>query len=482
MFAFAAPIAVATAALNGLKEAFLGTEAGAKLLSRAKLQLSAFFESIVTGNFAYAFGTQLPKDIKAAADLMDKIRIDQRNEIVIVAQKELEIKDLRLESVKAGKGSVEQEALLVEAQGKEAELIAYKLGQKEEELSAVNLLLEKQKTNTILLDQQAQLEAEILNIKGEKSLRMATKIQAIDEKRVTDAEKSLAKAKKQTDDDFQFFIDYWDKVDKKTDDETKKAQEKFNAYWDAKDAIDREREKADIAAGFEYQKIKAGTNIDTLSTILDAEYGAMLTSTEYQRSTDNQKLLIDQQYTEAKNELSLIRMDQQLREYDAIASLSGSVSELFGKQTIAAKGLSVAQALISTYTAGVKAMAELPLGSGPILRFATLAAVITAGLVQVKNILAVKVPGGGGGGSIPAPSAISASIPAQRTFANQAGSTILTQQQLSQNQLNAMPNQNLLTADDIARALSKMPPPVVTVEDINRVSVAKKKVEVRATI
>lgn len=482
MFAFAAPIAVATAALNGLKEAFLGTEAGAKLLGRAKLQLSAFFESIVTGKFGYAFGSQLPKDIKAVADLMDKIRIDQRNELVIVAQKEKEIKDLRLESVKAGKGTVEQENLLIEAQTKEEELIAYKVGQKEEELSAVNILLEKQSTNTILLNQQAQLEAEILNIKGEKSLRMATKLQAIDEKRVADAEKNLAKAKTQEDKDFQFFIDYWDKIDKKTDEETKKAQEKFNAYWDAKDAIDREREKTDIAAGFEYQKLKAGSNLDTLNTILDAEYGNALASTEYQRSTRNEQLLIDQQYTDAKQELSLIRMDQQLQELDAISSIAGSVSELFGKQTIAAKGLSVAQALISTYTAGVKAMAELPLGSGPVLRFVTLAAVIAAGLGQVKNILAVKIPGGGGDAPASIPTAISSSVPAQRASSNPVGSTILTQQQLSQNQLNALPNQNLLTADDIARALSNMPPPVVTVEAYEAVAKSKTKIEVRANI
>jgi hypothetical protein len=193
-----------------------------------------------------------------------------------------------------------------------------------------------------------------------------------------------------------------------------------------------------------------------------------------------QKLLADEQYTENTRQLSLMRMDQQLREYDTIASVAGSVSELFGKQTIAAKGLSVAQALISTYTAGVKAMAELPLGSGPILRFATLAAIIAAGLVQVKNILAVKIPGGGGGESMP--TSITSSAPAQRTFANQVGSTILTQQQLTQPQLNAIPNQNPLTADDIAYALSKLPAPIVTVEDINAKAASKRKVEVRANI
>jgi hypothetical protein len=479
MFAFAAPIAVATAALNGLKEAFTSTEAGAKLLGRAKLQLSAFFENLVTLKWRYAFGNQLPKDIKAVADLMDKIRIDQRNELVIVAQKELEINELRLESVKAGKGTVEQESLLVQAQEKEKELITYKIGQKQEELDAVNLLLAKQSTNTDLLNEQARLEAEILNIKGERSLKMATKLQAIDEKRIADAEKQKQKDLKDLELMNQYTNEYFDN-EKKRNQESLAEKKRMNDYTN--EYLDKEKSRLDesVKVGFEAQKIKARDNVDSLQTILNSEYGALLASVDYVRMTDGEKLLIDEQYTENTRQLSLLRMDQQLRELDAFASLAGSVSDLFGKQTIAAKGLSVAQALISTYTAGVKAMAELPLGAGPVLRFVTLAAVIAAGLVQVKNILAVKIPGGGGGESMP--TSISASAPVQRMAANPVGSTILTQQQLTQPQLNAIPNQNPLTADDIAYALSKLPPPVVTVEDINAKTKSVNKVAVRANI
>ena len=80
------------------------------------------------------------------------------------------------------------------------------------------------------------------------------------------------------------------------------------------------------------------------------------------------------------------------------------------------------------------------------------------------------------------PTAISSAPATQIMTANQVWSTVLTQPQLSQSQLNAIQNQNLLTADQIINALKNMPNPVVTVEDINRVSVAKKKVEVRAVI
>jgi len=48
--------------------------------------------------------------------------------------------------------------------------------------------------------------------------------------------------------------------------------------------------------------------------------------------------------------------------------------------------------------------------------------------------------------------------------------------------LNTIPNQNVLTAEDIADALSKMPAPIVTVEDINARIKETNKVSVRGNI
>ena len=118
---------------------------------------------------------------------------------------------------------------------------------------------------------------------------------------------------------------------------------------------------------------------------------------------------------------------------------------------------------------------------GPVLGIAAAAAAIAAGLANVKKIIAVKVPGGGGGGS--APTAISSSAPAHRVFSSTVGSSSLTQPQLNQSQLNAVPNEgNMLTAADIANAVGKLPAPIVSVEAYENVSNAKKKIEVRANI
>lgn len=499
MFAFAAPIAVATAALNGLKEAFLGTEAGAKLLTRAKTQLSAFFESIVTGKLGYAFGKQLPKDIKAAADLADKIRIDDRKDLVEIAKRELEIKNLRLDSIKAGKGSVDQAALLIKAQEKENELIEYKVKDKEEELRAVELLLVHQGTNTELLNKQAQLETEILNIKGEKSLRIATKLQTIEEKRLADAAKYLEQTKKQKDEDIKkvedaekamvkakqtlteeikdFKKSISDKKEadikaaKEAADEKKKIQEDYSAWLIEKDFLDRENRLAISELNGEWE-----FNIQRQR--LKIQYDADI---EAAKTNGADVALIKQKFASADREIDEAEADAKLSLY---ADFAGNLATIFGKNTAIGKAAAIAETTINTYrsaTAAYAALSGVPI-VGPVLGIAAAGAAIAAGVMNVKKILAVKVPGGDGGASSSMPTAISSSAPAQRTFAQSAGSTILTQPQLSQTQLNALPQQGLLTAADITAALSKMPPPIVTVEDINAKVNEVQKIKVNATI
>jgi hypothetical protein len=154
----------------------------------------------------------------------------------------------------------------------------------------------------------------------------------------------------------------------------------------------------------------------------------------------------------------------------------GVLSQIAGEQTIAGKAFAIAQATIDTWAAANKALASGP----PPWNFIVMGTVIAAGLANVAKIISVKTEGLTA--SPTTPTAVSSSPPAQRTFATPTGSTIFTQPQLSQAQLNAIPNQNLLTAADIANALKNLPAPIVTVEDINAKVKQKNKVEVRANI
>jgi hypothetical protein len=190
--------------------------------------------------------------------------------------------------------------------------------------------------------------------------------------------------------------------------------------------------------------------------------------------------LINEKFASAQRQIDIAERDAKLQLY---SDFVGNLATIFGEHTAIGKAAAVAQTAISTYAAAQKAYESLVVIPivGPALGIVAAAAAVAAGIANVKKILAVK-SGLPGEGAVSAPTSITASIPAQRSFALPVGSTIFTQPQLSQTQLNAIPSQSLLTAEDIANALSKMPAPIVTVEDINAKAASKQKIEVRANI
>ena len=95
---------------------------------------------------------------------------------------------------------------------------------------------------------------------------------------------------------------------------------------------------------------------------------------------------ITKTYEKQKSALVQANVNEQL---EAFSGLAGALSSLAGDN----KALAVASAVIDTYVGANKAFAQ-----GGVAGFATGAAVIAAGLNNVKTILATDVPGGGGGG------------------------------------------------------------------------------------
>ena len=100
---------------------------------------------------------------------------------------------------------------------------------------------------------------------------------------------------------------------------------------------------------------------------------------------------ITKQYEKQKSDLVRENVNSQL---EAFSGLAGALSSLAGDN----KALAVASAVIDTYVGANKAFAQ-----GGTVGFITGAAVIAAGLNNVRTIMATDVPGGeGGGGSAPA--------------------------------------------------------------------------------
>ena len=84
------------------------------------------------------------------------------------------------------------------------------------------------------------------------------------------------------------------------------------------------------------------------------------------------------------------------------ASTATRAAELLGKNTAAGKALAIAAATINTYqgiTAELATKTTTPFEIG--LKIANVALIAATGFKAVKDIVSVKVPGSGGGGSAP---------------------------------------------------------------------------------
>ena len=113
---------------------------------------------------------------------------------------------------------------------------------------------------------------------------------------------------------------------------------------------------------------------------------------EMARKSGMDTTAITKQFEKQKTEVVQANVNEQL---EAFSGLAGALSALAGDN----KALAVASAVIDTYVGANKAFAQ-----GGVAGFVTGAAVIAAGLNNVRTILATDVPGGGGGGGS-APSA-----------------------------------------------------------------------------
>jgi hypothetical protein len=245
--------------------------------------------------------------------------------------------------------------------------------------------------------------------------------------------------------------------------------------------------KEDIKAGLELQKLKAEqdgktgfeTN-DALNKVLDQEYGAMLASVEYEQLTTNQKLLIDQQYTDAKRVLAENRIGILMNEKTAVAGALGAMSKVVGEQTALGKVFAVAEATINTWVAASQALADKTVPS-TVARVALMVGIIATGLANVRNILAVNTGGSSSSGGGRSSTTIPHNPALHRVAMPATGANALQPSQAPAAQT-AASMANMLTAESMQAMLKGLPAPIVTVEDINAKTTEVKKVKVRATI
>ena len=139
-----------------------------------------------------------------------------------------------------------------------------------------------------------------------------------------------------------------------------------------------------------------GVTLGELETLGQVEFDALFLLTtarnNLEESQSNYRIWLAEQEAKAKTE-----------SYMLAANGFAAASELIGRETAAGKAFAVASTLASTYLAAQQAYASqltIPTPDAPVRAALAAATAVASGLANVKNILAVKVPGQGGGGSI----------------------------------------------------------------------------------
>jgi hypothetical protein len=167
--------------------------------------------------------------------------------------------------------------------------------------------------------------------------------------------------------------------------------------------------------------------------IADAEAKGLAT-TEIREKYKLKALTINTALAKSEKDLAKARVQANVEAGDAIANSLSQLSQLMGEQTGVGKALAVASTTISTITSAQKAYESaqaLPFGLGAIIGPINAGIAIATGIMNVKKILAVKIPnasGGTGGASLPSNSATSNPTP---PITPQMGTTLMNQDQVN---------------------------------------------------
>jgi hypothetical protein len=226
---------------------------------------------------------------------------------------------------------------------------------------------------------------------------------------------------------------------------TEKSQAAAEAAAEKAAAAAKARREKELAAYKKYQEDKKafdeslGTGEKITEDSIEAE-GEMLRAQEQSR-LDIEKEFSNARITAREEEAAYKKSisDREKAEEEAaaefrkkqiqeVSDMLGNAIKIVGEQTAVGKALSIAKALMNTYQGATEVLASestLPEPAATISRILSVGAVIATGLKSVKEIMKVKVPGAGGGGSVSVPS-VSAPIRPQLS------TTTLNQDQINQ--------------------------------------------------
>lgn len=477
------------AMFDGIKEAVMSTTGAINTMAIvAETKKQIFYDLINLKGFTKTFvsdaaGDSDVKKVKEAVQELNKVRTDGYINDLKIKTLNKELQGLLLESVDKTKTQTERLDLLNKAKVIEETITTSKIDLLIKERNATQKLLELRPNNEELKKHVLDLQGQIMDVYAQSdttSKRLETQrtgfIQEELEQRAKDAKAHLDAELKA----YEWFL----KTEKKLDDEAKKEKDEQNKIlqkeWEdgAKAYLDKRKKWLKREADIELENQKQKLLISELGITNEFELKRkQLENDRVMEIQNTQQIgsdvnLINEKYALLRVNLSKIESDEKYKVY---ANFAGAVAGIFGEHTIMAKVAAIAEGSINTYLGATQALKTYP----PPYSFIAAAAQVVAGLGMVAKIASVDT--NVKGAAVSMPTSITSTPAARNILVNQVQSSILTNPQLSQQQLNALP-QNMLSASDIANAMKNVPAPVVTVEDINAKTSQVNKIQVRANI
>ena len=176
--------------------------------------------------------------------------------------------------------------------------------------------------------------------------------------------------------------------------------EKYRIKGEELDVIEAEKKTQTDLEKKQKELENTALTFDERRAILD-EQNAIITEGDFK--TEDERTKAKEANAKARMEIDKLEGKAKIDALDAVASTLAGASDLLGKETAAGKAMSVASATISTFLSAQKAY-DATIGIpyvGPFLAPVNAGLAIASGIKNVKSILSVKVPGGGGGSSAP---------------------------------------------------------------------------------
>jgi DNA repair exonuclease SbcCD ATPase subunit len=260
---------------------------------------------------------------------------------------------------------------------------------------------------TIALN-EAETENAMTGIKLNKQRKMLNRQETADAKEAADAQKEILKAKSEA-----------EKIALKEKQDRRNAEQSLEKkYLDELQNLNAktDKEKLDLQAQRDLEEInKLKTTANEKANLLalyNEKYATLNQELIDKNNSETDKAAADKKAKDEKNNADEIEAAKKLadakkallvQQLEETAKTLNGIADLFGKQTAAGKTAAVAGATIETFLAAQKAYSAtvgIPI-VGPVLAPINAGLAIAAGFKNIKSILDVQVPGGGGG-SVPA--------------------------------------------------------------------------------